>query len=144
MNFQMGKNCYFKVFLGMLIVILLIFAPFLVGMPAFAQSTGSYGNSNLSISDYDSSYSLETAEATHPLTIQTEYHLYHPGEAINVKGNLWTELVEKVENLDLVKVELKDGAGNVVAREVANVSNNGEFSLSLKLLDSAVQGSYTV
>ena len=142
----MGKNYNFmKASLGMITIILLIFAPFLVGLPAFAQSTGGSGTSNLSISlDYDSSYSLETAEATHPLTIQTEYHLYHPGEAINVKGNLWTELVEKVENLDLVKVELRDGIGNVVAREDANVSNNGEFSTSLKLLDSAEKGTYTV
>lgn len=124
--------------------ILFIPMPTFVTSSAFGQESGNMTNDN-SQTKYESSYSIETSGATRPLTIGTEHHLYHPGETIRVGGSVWADLVEKVENLDLVKIELKDGMGNIVAREEANVSaSNGEYSTSLRLLDSAGKGLYTV
>src|SRR5437867_12238844 len=87
--------------------------------PAAAQSAGA--NVNVT-SNYDSSYKEETPILTKPVTIELQSHLYHPGESVQVHGTILDDIVKQVNALDVVKVELKDNAGNIVARESATVN----------------------
>lgn len=93
--------------------------------------------------DYESSYPNLTADVTKPLTIELEEHLYHPGDIIVARGSVWMELLNQVDALNVVKVEIKDNAGNVVAREEATIiKSDGSYSASLRILESAGKGTY--
>ncbi len=93
---------------------------------------------------YSSTYPEVTADATKPVIVSVEHHLYNPGDGVMVKGSVWTEIVKRVDALDVVKIEVKDVNGNVVAREDANVDSDGSYSKTLSLLDSAGSGIYTI
>ncbi len=108
---------------------------------ALAQG-GSDDNIDLQV-DYESTYPAQTADVTKPLTIELEQHLYHPGDIVAVRGSVWTEMLKQVEALNVVKIEIKDSAGNVVAREEATiVESDGSYSASTRILESAVKGTY--
>ena len=101
-------------------------------------------NANANItSNYNSSYKVEDPAVIKPVTIGLQNHLYHPGESVQVHGSILMDVVTRIDALDLVKVEIKDNAGNVVARENATVNRaDGSYSSSLRLLESAPKGSY--
>jgi hypothetical protein len=83
------------------------------------------------------------ADITAPVAMHLEHHLYYPGDTVQVKGSVWMELLNQVDSLNIVKVEIKDSAGNVIAREDATVNkNDGSYSTSLRLLDNAGKGAY--
>jgi hypothetical protein len=131
-----------------LIVILVSGPYFLITMPAYAQydtenSNQTSMNSEIK-NEYVLSYPKATAEITTPVTVHIEHRLYAPGDSMAVTGSVWLELVERVDALDLVKVQITDGSGNVVARDDANVTADGSYETTLKLLDSAAKGTYTV
>ncbi len=134
--------------LAFLAIVIGFSAPqFLTSTLAYAQS--SYGNNQIAgetdvTADYELSYPVATADITAPVTIGSENHLYYPGDTVTVRGSVWLELVERVDALDIVKIEIKDGDGNVVAREDANVTADGGYETTLRLLDSAGTGAYTV
>lgn len=108
---------------------------------ALAQG-GSDDNIDVQV-DYESTYPAQTADVTKPLTIGLEQHLYHPGDIVEVRGSVWTEMLKQVEALNVVKIEIKDSAGNVVAREEATiVESDGSYSASPRILESAGKGTY--
>lgn len=107
---------------------------------AFAQNQ----TSTEAEASYSSSYQVEEPDTITPVTVGLEYHLYNSGNEVSVRGSVLDELVEQVDNLDLVKVELKDGEGNVVARQDATVEGSGNYSTTLKIPDNAEPGTYTV
>lgn len=120
----------------------------LMAAPAYAQN-GTDGNTEIAgdmeiNADYVLSYPVATAEITTPVTVGIENHLYYPGDTLTVSGSVWLELVERVDALDIVKIEMRDGSGNVVAREDANVTADGRYETAVQLLDSAGTGAYTV
>jgi hypothetical protein len=109
--------------------------------PALAQIAPVNGNVTV---NYSTTYETETADVSKPVIVQLENHLYYPGDNVDVHGNVWMDLVNQVDALNLVKVEIKDSVGNIVAREDLTVDkNNGTFSGSLRLLDNAPSGIYT-
>ncbi|HXV46222.1 MAG TPA: MG2 domain-containing protein [Nitrososphaera sp.] len=114
--------------------------------PVLAQSDddGKVNVEGSAQEEYPTSYELASPDVTKPLTLQLEYHLYNPGEDVKVRGSVWSELVEKVDALNIIKIEAKDGQGNVVAREDAAVESDGKYGTSFALLDSAQEGTYTV
>jgi len=118
--------------------------PTLIANSALAQST-SMNSSASAIVDYGTSYGIESTGVAKPVTLQLESHLYHPGDAVKVHGSVWMDIVQRVDALNAVKVEIKDNAGNVVARENATLNKtDGSYSSSLNLLDNAGKGTYTV
>jgi hypothetical protein len=109
--------------------------------PVSAQATTVNGNVTV---NYSTTYETETADVSKPVILQLENHLYYPGNNVDIHGNVWIDLVNQVDALNLVKVEIKDSVGNIVAREDMTVDrNNGTFSGSLRLLDNAPKGIYT-
>jgi hypothetical protein len=135
-----GKTISLSVVLTMLAMLISSTFAF-VSSPAAAQSTEA--NVNVT-SNYDSSYKEETPILTKPVTIDLQSHLYHPGDSVRVHGTILDDIVKQVNALDVVKVEVKDNAGNVVARENATVNKaDDSYSSSLSISDSAAKGTYT-
>ena len=94
---------------------------------------------------YGSSYDLDIADATRPVTVSAENHLYYPGERVAVKGTVWGEVVDRVESLNIIRVEVKAGNGNVVAMSDAEINREtGAYEASLKLPDNASGGTYSI
>lgn len=117
--------------------IVLSIAGSFLSTPVLAQNETTIG--------YSSSYAIDTGVGvSKPLTINIDQHLYHSGETVQVSGSLWSEIVDRVDILDQLKVEITDGKGNVVAQDDASVTSDGQYSSSLNLLDSAEAGTYTV
>jgi len=109
---------------------------------AFAQSDSmNLGvESNMS---YNSSYKVAPADVTTPITIEAENHVYYPGDDVRVTGFVWIELVNRIDALDVITLEAKDGQGNIIARENATIGSDGKYTTSFTLLDSASSGTYT-
>ncbi len=122
---------------AVLLVLSLSFFAATHSLQAAAQSEGTQ-------TTYSSSYEEVTADVTRPVTVSLESHLYNRGDEIRVKGSVWPEIVRQVDAIDVVQIEVKDGNGNVVAREDATVDDEGRYSKALSLLESAGSGIYTL
>ena len=105
--------------------------------------TAAFGQSGTVESSYNTLYEIPTPDVVRPVTIEVENHVYHPGDDVTVTGFVWTELVERIDALDIIVVELKDGQNNVVARENTTIGADGRYSATLSLLDSASTGTYS-
>ncbi|MGI0036894.1 MAG: hypothetical protein ACRD99_00885, partial [Nitrososphaera sp.] len=125
-------------------VAIALFAVFL--FPIVATVQPALAQSDLSVETaYSSSYEISTADVTRPITINAENHLYYPGGRVSVEGSVWSEVVEAVEALNMIKVEIKDWSGDVAAMSDAELNKQtGRYETSLKLPDNASTGTYTV
>jgi hypothetical protein len=127
---------------GIVFSFVAILLSFVHSAPVFAQSEGS---SNDVVTAYSTSYAELSADITRPITVATENRLYYPGESVNVRGAVWSEVIEPVEALNVIKTEIKDGRGKVVAMSEAELDReNGDYSTSMRIPDQAGSGTYTV
>ncbi|HJS83438.1 MAG TPA: hypothetical protein VJ742_11465, partial [Nitrososphaera sp.] len=94
---------------------------------------------------YSANYRLASPDVTRPMTVDAENHLYHPGDRVIVRGLVWSEVVGRVESLNVIKLEVKNGGGDVVAMSDAELNREtGGYTASLKLPDNAPGGTYTL
>ncbi len=114
---------------------------FLLTAPAFAQS-GSVQSSAQSQISYKTSYPKISADSNNSVTVQSEHHLYKPGDTVKVTGSVSGDMKDKTKS-DTVTVKLVDAKGSVVANQSAKVDSNGEYSASLNLPASAQGGEYS-
>jgi len=146
MAFQNKKKTVSMLLASMLVMVVVVFvssASMMFANHASAQNATVNSSANVT-ADYDTSYETESADVTKPVTLELENHLYHPGDSVEVHGSVWMDLVDQVDALNIVKVEIKDNAGNVVAREDTTVDRtDGSYSGSLRLLDNAEKGIFT-
>ncbi len=125
------------------IALFAIFSPGAFLINAFAQSD-SIDLGVESSTRYSTSYEVIAADVTSPVTIEAENHVYYPGDDVTVTGFVWIELVNRIDALDVLTLEAKDGQGNVIARENATIGSDGKYTTSFALLDSATSGTYSV
>jgi hypothetical protein len=125
-----------------IILAILLFIPVSLFAEVFAQSDA--GTQAESAAGYRTSYQVASADVASPLTVQVENHVYSPGDDVKVMGLVWLELIERIDAIDIVKVEAKDGQGNVIARENTTVGNDGSYAATFALLDGASTGTYTI
>lgn len=109
-------------------------------IPASAQSGSAEGNAQSQIS-YKTSYPKASADADNSVTVQSEHHLYRPGDTVMITGSVSSEMREETES-NTVTVRLMDAEGTAVAEQQAQVDSNGEYSASLKLPADA-EGGYS-
>ena len=110
--------------------------------PVAAQDDGA---SRSVTTTYSKSYIGTNADITRPVTIEAENHLYYPGEQVSVSGSVWIEIIESVQALNVIKTEIKDGRGNVVAMSDAALDKeNGKYTTMLKIPNNAGSGTYTI
>lgn len=119
---------------ALVIAVSFVSAQTFISIPALAQSE----------TEYKSSYAIPIAQAGAPLTVQIEHHVYNPGDELTVRGAVWMEIVNRVDTLDLVRIEVKDSKGDIVVREDASVESDGNYSKTFMLLEGAEHGTYTL
>lgn len=109
--------------------------------PVFAQS-GSAGGSAQSQISYKTAYPKVSADSSSSMTVQSEHHLYKPGDTVKITGSVSSEMRQESES-DTVEVRIADAQGMLVASEQAQVNTNGEYSASIQLPSSAEAGTYS-
>lgn len=121
---------------AVLLALGLALAAIFAAAPAYAQ-TGASGSADAQI-DYRTSY----PEASGDVTVQTEHHLYRPGEAVTVSGSVSEEMRQETES-DTVAVTVMDAGGSVVAEEEATVDSQGRYSATITLPQGSEEGGYS-
>jgi uncharacterized protein YfaS (alpha-2-macroglobulin family) len=87
------------------------------------------------------SYPKASAGSDSSITVQSEHHLYKPGDTAKITGSVSSQMREKT-NSDTVTVKLMDAEGTGVAEQQTRVDGSGEYSASLKLPADA-KGQYS-
>jgi hypothetical protein len=92
----------------------LVFAGIQIGSivvpSAFAQSTSGSVESTSEIA-YRTAYPKVNADSKNSVAVQTEHHLYKPGDSVKIIGSVSGEMRQKTES-DTVTVRIIDSEGN--------------------------------
>lgn len=113
-------------------------AGFLSMAQVSAQSGSMEGSAQIS---YKTAYPKASADSDNSVTVQSEHHLYRPGDTVKITGSVSSEMREETES-DTVTVKLMNAEGTAVAEQQAQVDANGEYSVSLELPADA-EGEYS-
>lgn len=93
---------------------------------------------------YKPAYPAVKADANSSFVVQTDKHLYKPGEQVTVKGSIWASLLSQIGNAGVVTVEVKDNKGTMITTQNATISSQGEYTTSFTLPQNAELGAYTM
>ncbi len=93
---------------------------------------------------YAISYEKMSASSDNTMTIQTDRHLYKPGDQVSIEGSFWSGLISTVGGINTVSVQVTDNNGSVVYTGKGQVNTNGEYSSEFQLPQDAKNGTYKV
>jgi hypothetical protein len=93
---------------------------------------------------FKSSYSKMTVDSENPFTVQTERHLYKPGDDIKIEGIIWSGLIIELGGVNQVTVQILGDKDNVLNTTKTQVNSDGQYDAELTLPDNAGQGAYTM
>ena len=109
-----------------------------------AKPQGEYQSAQTESHDrLKTSYDMVYAGSDNTLAVQTQRHLYKPGDAVSIEGIIWSGLSASVGGINTVSVQVTDDGGNEIYTEKEQV-NNGEYSGSFELPTDAKKGAYTI
>jgi hypothetical protein len=112
----------------------------MVSIPAIAQSS-TQGSTETEI-QYMTEYPRIEAEGDSEVTVQTEHHLYRPGDTVRVTGSVSEEMRQETES-DTVTVQLMSQGGAQVGQQQVTVDGDGEYSADIALASNAEVGEYS-
>lgn len=110
-------------------------------IPVFAQNGSVEGSAQSQIS-YNTAYPKISADSSSSVVVQSEHHLYRPGETVRIAGSVSGEMQEETES-DTVTVRIMDSQGAVAASQEAQLNSEGEYSATITLPASADEGTYS-
>lgn len=112
--------------------------------PAFAQSSSGSADATTDIQTaYKSSYPEASAGSDSSFNVQSQYHVYKPGDTVRVEGSMSEDMKEQTE-AESVTVKVADAQGEVVATQEAQVESDGSYSAEIALPADAEEGEYAV
>ena len=111
-----------------------------ISMPAFAQNS-TEGSIETEIA-YRTEYPRVEAEGETEVAVQTEHHLYKPGDTVRITGSVSEEMREEAES-DTVTIQLTDADGTVAAEQQVTIESNGEYEANINLDSNAESGEYS-
>ena len=100
------------------------------------MQTQSHGN-------YKMSYEKMNADSKNSFTVETEHHIYKPGEQVSIEGSIWSSLIATVGGISSVSIQVTDNGGNVVYTGKSQVNSDGDYSAQFQLPSDAKNGAYT-
>jgi hypothetical protein len=107
------------------------------------NSTGSE-KSDEAKTAYKPAYPTIRADSRNSLTIQTDKHLYKPGEDVNIEGSIMTSLLADLGDLDVISIKVTDNNGVVIEDDEADVDSDGIFEVTFTIPENGRLGAYTV
>jgi hypothetical protein len=93
---------------------------------------------------YKSSYATMSVDSENSFTVDTDKHLYKPGEAVKIEGSIWSGLITELGGANLVTVQVLDDKGNVVSNENVQVNGDGQYHTEFTLPDNGENGTYAI
>jgi uncharacterized protein YfaS (alpha-2-macroglobulin family) len=91
-----------------------------------------------------SSYQKASVDSRNSVAINTQQHLYNPGEEVKVDGTIWTDLISQIGGVGVIKIQVVDNKDTVVYDGEAQVSDSGTYSASFVLPSDSQKGAYTI
>ncbi|WP_394352511.1 MG2 domain-containing protein [Candidatus Nitrosotalea sp. FS] len=85
-----------------------------------------------------------SASSDDEFTVQSERHLYKPGDNVTIDGSIWSDLMTSLGNVNTVSIQVKDNDGNMVYDGKGQVDANGKYSTEFQLPSDAKKGAYDV
>lgn len=106
----------------------------------------SHASSNESESHghYKNNYEKISVNSDDEFTVQSQKHLYKPGDNVTIQGSIWSDLLTSLGNVNTVSIQVKDNDGNVVYDGKGQVDASGEYTTQFQLSSDAKKGAYTV
>lgn len=112
-----------------------------------------------SFTSYPVMHKVFTADENSYVTVQTDRHIYLPGERVKIFGTVWGGVLEKVGGpaylvtayqgtgsnsvLETVSVQVRDGNGDIMLNRTVVADSNGIYSTTLEIPQN-ITSAYTV
>jgi len=93
---------------------------------------------------FKSFYSKMSMDSENSFTIQTQKHLYKPGDGIKIEGSIWSGLIAQLGGVNQVTAQVLDSKDSVVGNAKAQVTSDGQYDTEFTLPASAENGTYTI
>jgi hypothetical protein len=115
----------------------------LVFLPSIQAASAQDGSADVQVTTmYSSSYQQASSDSS--LQVQSQYHIYRPGDTVRIEGSVSQDMREET-GADSVMVKVTGAQGQVVADQQASVdSDDGRYSATVALPGDAEQGQYDV
>ena len=126
---------------GAVLTVISLSMGLMISVPAMAQTGSAQGSTETEI-EYMTEYPRFEAEGDSEVTVQTEYHLYRPGDTVRVTGSVSEEMRQETES-DTVTVQLMSQGGAQVGQQQVTVDGDGEYSADIALASNAEVGEYS-
>lgn len=126
---------------GKTVTMAVFMAAALLSASAFLPSAASAQEA--STGQVTTAYATSYASANSDFGVQSQYHVYKPGDAVIIQGSMSSDMKAKTEAKD-VSVKITDAQGQVVADQKATVNNSGQYFTTINLPSSTSAGEYNV
>ena len=101
-------------------------------------------NESESHGHYNKEYEKMSANSDDEFTVQSERHLYKPGDNVTINGALYPSLISSIGNVTTVSIQVVDNDRNIVYSGKGQINGNGEYTAEFMLPSDAKKGAYTV
>ncbi len=101
-------------------------------------------NENESYGHYNHEYEKISVNSDDEFTVQSERHLYKPGDNVTISGSLYSNLISSIGNVTTVSIQVADNDGKVVYSGKGQINATGEYTAEFVLPSDAKKGAYTV
>ena len=108
------------------------------------ENSHAASNESESHAHYNDKYDKMSASSDDEFTVQSERHLYKPGDNVTIDGSLWSSLISSLGNVSTVSIQVADNDGNIVYSGNGTIDANGDYSAAFVLPSDAKNGAYTV
>jgi MG2 domain-containing protein len=150
----MDRSSITKVWLlSLLLVGTIGFSVYATGSSASAQADQAADQANNNTGSEQSGEAKATYKPTYPtiradsrnsLTVQTDKHLYKPGEVVTVEGSVLTSVLGDLGDIDLISIKVTDNNGVVIEEDEADIESDGMFDMTFTIPEGGRLGAYTV
>ncbi len=89
-------------------------------------------------------YPMTSASASNSFALQTNQHLYKPGDTVMIEGSLWADLLTSLSGDETVTVKVLDRTRNVIYETDAEITTDGNYSTDFTFPSDASKGAYTI
>src|SRR5579864_3351371 len=94
--------------------------------------------------NYKSSYDRMSVDSQNSFTVETEKHLYKPGDDVKIEGSIWSGLISEIGGANLISIQVLDNNDTIVDDGQAQITSDGQYSTEFTLPANAKNGAYTI
>jgi predicted secreted protein with PEFG-CTERM motif len=93
---------------------------------------------------YQSSYPKMSSDSQNSFIVETNNHLYKPGDDVKIEGSIWSGLITELGGANQVSVQVLDNNGSIVNDGKAQINGDGQYSTDFTLPANARNGTYMI